>query len=114
MKNVLWISRHALTAEQTAGLERFCGGSFSLRQWAGNVETMEALAPLLAEADVIAAVLPPQLLAELVRFAGDKPVLIDVAKRELVHRDGQEPTVRFGHGGWHRIGRLELALEPVE
>lgn len=114
MKKVLWISRHRLSEEQMAGLETICGGSFAIQWWQENVEAMRELAEAVAAADVIAAVLPLELLAELVAMAGPRPVVIAKAKRVLVPTDGPEPAVRFTHGGWQRIKRLELELEPAE
>lgn len=114
MKTVLWISRHVLTDAQRAGLERLCGGEFRLSWWKDNVEDIGALAPAVAEADVIAAVLPIHLLARLVELAGAKPVLVDLARRTLIPTGGPEAAASFAHGGWQRIRRLELELEPVE
>lgn len=114
MKRVLWISRHELTGAQRAGLEAYCGTDVSLRWWRENVEQMAALASAIREADVIAAVLPVHLLAELVREAGDRPVLIEEARRSLLPGGGGEVTVRFSHGRWQRVVRLELELVPVD
>lgn len=114
MKQVLWISRHVLTEDQLAGLVRFCGGNFELLWWKDNVEDIQSLAYAVARADVIAAVLPIHLLARLVPLADGKPVLIDLARRSLVPTGGPEAETRFSHGGWQRIRRLELELEPLE
>ena len=114
MKTVLWISRHVLSDDQRAGLERLCGGSFELIWWKENVEDMTQLAPAVVAADVIAAVLPIHLLARLVAMADGKPVLIDLARRTLIPGDGHEDATLFAHGGWQRIRRLELLLEPLE
>lgn len=114
MKKILWISRHVLSDDQRAGLERLCGGSFELIWWKETVEDLADLMPAAEAADVIAAVLPIQLLAGLVeRFPG-KPILIDLARRTLVPTGGPEAETRFAHGGWQRIRRLELLLEPLE
>ena len=114
MKKVLWISRHVLSPEQHAGLETVCGGPFRLEWWRENVEDAAQLREAVAHADVIAAVLPLHLLAEVTAMAGHRPVLISQARRVLVPTDGPEAAVRFTHGGWQRIKRLELELEPAE
>ena len=114
MKKILWISRHILSDAQWAGLERLCGETFELIWWKENVEDLAVLAPAVAAADVIAAVLPVHLLARLVAMADGKPVLIDLARRTLVSCDGPEDATLFAHGGWQRIRRLELELEPLE
>lgn len=102
-----------LSPEQRQGLERLYG-SFELDWWKENVDDLAQLAPAVAGADVIAAVLPLQLLAGLVALAGEKPVLIDLARRTLVPSGGPEAETRFAHGGWQRIRRLVLDLEPLE
>lgn len=114
MKKVLWISRHVLSPDQLAGLERLCGGAFELIWWKENVAAPEELLPAAAEADVIAAVLPIHLLARLVALVPDKPVLIDLAHRTLIPTNGPEAATHFAHGGWQQIKKLELVLEPVE
>lgn len=114
MKYILWISRHQLTREQLDGLRTFCGGDFSLEQWENTVEDLAALREAVARADVIAAVLPVQLLAGLVAMAGGKPVLVDTAVRTLLPGDGPEPQVCFSSGGWQRVLRLEVELAPAQ
>ena len=114
MKQVLWISRHRLTAEQADELEGLCGGQMTLHWWQENVEQIEQLRAAVLAADVIAAVLPLHLLAELVAMADTRPVLITQAKRVLVDKGGAEADVVFTHGGWQRIRRLELELERCE
>jgi hypothetical protein len=114
MKRVLWISRHFLTRDQLVDLERFCGGKVTLTFWQENVEELADLADAIEEAQVIAAVLPIHLLAQLVEIAGEKPVLISMAKRVVIPVAGGEAMTHFTHSGWQRIKKLELALEPAE
>lgn len=114
MKNVLWISRHALSDAQREGLEQVCAGPFRLHWWRENVEDIAQLRQAVEAADVIAAVLPLHLMAELTAMAGERPVLISQAVRTLIPRDDGEADVRFTHGGWQQVRRLELKLEPVE
>ena len=72
MKKVLWISRHEMTPEQRSDLDRITGGA-ELLLWKETVTDIAKLLPLLQQADAVAAVLPPELLAELLALAGDKP-----------------------------------------
>lgn len=102
-----------LSPEQELGLERLYG-SFELDWWKENVEDLAQLGLAVDRADVIAAVLPIHLLAGLMEMAGGKPVLVDLARRTLVPSGGPEDDTRFAHGGWQRIRRLELELEPLE
>ena len=114
MKRVLWISRHVLTEEQMTGLKRYCRDEIELICRNETVENMEELLPDIEEADVIAAVLPIHLLAQLVKIAGERPVLIAMANRTLVPGTGREPEVQFAHHAWRRVARLELQLEPAD
>jgi hypothetical protein len=115
MKSVLWISRHNFTPAQYADLERICGEKLEVQHHAANVEDLNDLRTEIAAADVICAVLPIHLLAELRQMAGDdKPVLIAQAVRTLIPAtDGGEPRVVFAHGGWQRVTRLELVLDTL-
>lgn len=108
----MWISRHKLTRQQEESLEKFCGGPFEAILWQENVEQLQLLRPAIDRADVIAAVLPVHLLAAVLEMAGEKPVLIEIAKRTLVP-GGEESAVVFSHGGWHRVARLDVELIPV-
>lgn len=114
MKKVLWISRHMLTREQMHGLEKVCGGPVELHWWQENVEDPADLKEVAASAEVIAAVLPLELLAELMVMAGERPVLISLARRKLVPVEGGEPMALFAHGGWYRIRHLQVELEPAD
>lgn len=105
MKKVLWISRHEMTQEQRSDLDRITGGA-ELLLWKETVTDIAKLLPLLQQADAVAAVLPPELLAELLALAGDKPVLRAVSERKATGRfrtllDGRrEQEFVYVHGGW--------------
>ena len=119
MKRVLWISRHQMTAEQRSDLERVMGEAVELRPWTKTVENLAELRPEVEQADAVAAVLPVELLAELVRLAGKRPVLQTAAVRTPTGRvrtlpDGRrEPEFAFAHGGWRQILRLELEVRDL-
>ena len=65
MKRVLWISRHQMTREQREDLEEILGDTVVLVPWTDTVHQIEALLPMVIQADAVAAVLPVQLLALL-------------------------------------------------
>lgn len=119
MKRVLWISRHQMTTEQRSDLERVMGEGVELRPWAETVEDLADLRTEVERADAVAAVLPVERLAELIRMAGDRPVLQAVAVRTPTGRvhtlpDGRrEPEFAFAHGGWRQILRLELEVRDL-
>jgi len=114
MKTVLWVARHQMTAEQFHDLERIQGEPICLSPWKNTVQRIGELLPHIAQADAVAAVLPPELLMELLHSAGGKPVLQAVSKRVPTGRiitlaDGRtEPEFAFVHGGWKQILRLEM------
>lgn len=119
MKRVLWISRHQMTAEQRSDLERVMGEKVELRPWTATVEDLADLRPEVERADAVAAVLPVELLAELVQVAGDRPVLQTAAVRTPTGGfrtlpDGRrEPEFAFAHGGWRQIVKLELEVRDL-
>jgi len=114
MKHVLWVSRHEMTPDQRADLERIMGGPVELICWRDTVREASELVPALKQADAAAVVLPLELLAELLPLAGEKPVLQAVSGRVPTGRtvstpDGrQEPEFAFVHRGWRQVVRLEL------
>ena len=111
MKQVLWISRHEMTAEQRADLERALESPVALLPWRDTVTDVRELLP--------AAVLPPELLGALLRIAGEKPVLLSQSARIPMGRTraspegGQEPEFAFVHTGWRRLVRLEIETMPL-
>ena len=118
-KTVLWISRHPMTGEQLAGLERVMGGPVRLEVWADTVEDVEQLRPLLDRADAAAAVLPPELLERLLALAGSKPVLLSSSRRVPTGRwlerpDGQrEREFAFAHAGWRQLVELRVRTRAL-
>lgn len=115
MKTVLWISRHGMTPEQRADLERIMGGPVCLRPWPDTVTDIAGLAPAVREADAVAAVLPPELLAGLLHLAQDRPVLIAVSERIPTGRtaENSEPEFAFVHRCWRQLLRLEIETREL-
>lgn len=114
MKKVLWISRHEMTTTQLSDLERIMGGKVELLCWKENVRNVTELMPLIEQADAIAAVLPLQMQANLLKVAEGKPVLQAVAERvlsdtERTLADGRkEREVQFIHKRWEQLLRIEV------
>lgn len=111
---VFWISRHAMTQEQLADLRRSYG-EFEITQWADTVQSVDELRDEILTCDVIAAVLPTELLAQVFHLAQGKPVLQSVAERVLLspEKPGGETRVLFRHKYWQRITRFEWAAERL-
>ena len=105
MKMVLWISRHNMAPEQMTDLERIMGGPVCLRQWPDTVIDIADLAPAVREADAVAAVLPPELLAELLQLAEGRPVFFAVSGRVATGKitESREPEFDFVHRCWRQL-----------
>ena len=98
-----------------ADLRRIMGGPFHLTVWPDTVENVADLAPAVGEADAVCAVLPIKPLAELLRQAGNRPVLLSVSGRRptcLLDENG-EPKFDFVHLRWMQVTKLELELRAL-
>lgn len=108
MKKILWISRHKMSCEQTSDLQRIYG-AYQIIQWEHTVDSLAEIQEMLDKVDVIAAVLPLPLLAQVVKQG--KPVIF--AKSKRVQKKSfhvLEPQFRFVHDGWVEIESLEVNL----
>lgn len=114
MKNVLWISRHEMTGEQRADLERALGGPVELTVWRDTVTDLSALCPAVETADAVAAVLPLDLLAGLLDLAGGKMVLRAVTRRvptdtfRILPDGRREREYIYEHQYWEQVLRLRV------
>ena len=119
MKTVLWISRHNMTPDQLDDLVRIMNGPVCLRPWRDTVTDVAALAPAVREADAVAAVLPPELLANLLRLAEGKPVFTAVSERVPTGQTVEgpsgypEPEFAFVHRCWRQLLRLEIETRTL-
>lgn len=114
---ILWLSRHDLTPDQMEGLKKIYGQDLTVDHWKDHIDTIDDILPSIEKADAVAAVLPMELLADLVKVCrtSGKDVLVAKAKWAPVpNPDGGEPKFAFIHDGWQRVGRLELELAPME
>ena len=114
MKNVLWISRHEMTAAQRADLERIMEGPVRLLPWRDTVRDVSSLTPAVKRSDAVAAVLPLELMARLLSLTEGKPLLQAVSERRPTGKlratpeGGSEPEFAFVHRCWQQVLRLEL------
>ena len=114
MKLVLWVSRHEMTPEQKADLDRIMGESVELIVFRETVHDVGVLLPFIQRVQAVAAVLPPGLLQDLLGLVGEKPLLRAIARREPTGRtlelpDGRtEPEFVFIHDGWEQILRIDI------
>ena len=118
-KKVLWISRHLLSQEQRADLERALCAPVQVVPWTDTVRDMEDLRPALDQADAVAAVLPMEKLAQLLRMAGPKPVLQARGERvptgwwRTAPGGGKEPEFAFVHRGWQQILDIQVKTRAL-
>ena len=118
-KTVLWISRHTMTPDQLAELERGLGGPAELIPWRETVEDPAQLLPSIRRADAVAAVLPLEVMARLLPLVGERPLLVARSGRIPTGRiltlpDGrQEAEFAFVHRGWQRLLRAEVVFVPL-
>ena len=116
MKRILWLSRHTMTPDQYKDLQRIYG-DITLTQWPYTLEDITQVDEQVAQSDVIAAVLPTELLSQLVSRAEGKPVICAKSNRILSTPSKSsgtpEPQVTFVHSAWQEIQSLELVLKTL-
>lgn len=132
MKNVLWFSRHAMTATQLEDFKRVLG-DVKITQVnaspanvhvpfdaaapevgetvADNILTgsQPALKELVKEFDEVAVVLPINMLQQLLPFAGAGRLLQAVSKRILL----DEGKVQFAHDKWQAVKEIKIVTEDL-
>ena len=120
MTNVLWLSRHAMTEAQIADLNRIYG-KVEVKTFNQPVTGWKDVVEAGTDCDVLAVVLPPAILADLVNpFNNQKPVIRAKANRVATGKTiinpatGREETeYRFEHAGWERILKIEIIAEML-
>lgn len=114
LKQILWISRHEMTPDQYADLERIMDEPIKLIPWRETVHDVAELAPWLSQVDVIAAVLPITILAQLFSLSPGIPIIQAISGRKatgqtIITPNGQqESEFIFAHLGWQQIIHLEI------
>ena len=119
MKKVLWISRHQMTPDQFRDLERIMGEEIKIIQWADTVKTVDELRPYISDVDAIAAVLPLNMICELLPIAEGRPVLCAVSDRKPNGKTVRLPDGRmeqqfdFIHLYWEQVERCEIVTRRL-
>jgi len=108
MKKIVWVSRHELTKRNEEILNK-AFGNWELAKWVKDTVTAEELKRLSEEYSDAAfvVVLPPQLLAELLKYT--REVYRFIVNRE-VKEDG---TAVFTPTGLERVVRIEIVTERL-
>lgn len=120
MTKILWVSRHTMTQEQSADLNRIYG-DVEIKQFADSVESAKQVTELGADCDVLAVVLPPTFLADLTNpRINTKPVIRAIANRVATGKTivnpatgKEEPEMKFEHAGWERVVKVEIVTEKL-
>lgn len=81
MKKILWVSRHQMTEGQLDDLKRIYG-EFELVKFDQTVSNVKEIIEAGKNCDILAVVLPPALLADLVNPRNnEKPIIRAIASR---------------------------------
>lgn len=120
MKNVLWISRHEMAEKQKEDLIRIAGDEIRITQWKETLHNISEIKPLIENSDMLAAVLPLDLLSQLLSEAQGKPVIQSVTERIATGStrtltDGRtEPEFEYRHKYWQQILNIDIKTKKCE
>ena len=118
-RRVLWVSRHNMTEDQRQDLERIMGGPVELDTWSDTVRDVEELRPRICRADAVAAVLPAEKLAKLLKITGKCPVLqatsarVDTGRFTVQPGGAAEREFAFVHQGWQQILSIRIRVRSL-
>lgn len=103
MKNVLWFSRHNMSAEQLIAL----GPDVNIHQLDRTINSVYEIIDEIKWADIIAIVAPINLQQQFLEVAGDKPVIF--AKNGQRRGDDE-----FEFLGWERLVKIDVITEEFK
>ena len=106
MTKVLWFSRHIMSKEQ-AGALMIRLGNTEITQLSKSIQSAQDIAQEIEAHDIIAVVAPPNLLAGVLRIAGEKPVITAKMERTILP-DG---SVEMKFVKWERVLRVDIVKE---
>lgn len=103
---VLWISRHNMTPDQVADLERIYG----------TIEVTQVTETVTNIREQLGAAIG--MISDVLRLAGDRPVIQAKNNRiptgNMVERNGKlEQEFQFQFAGWFRVRKVEVVLEAL-
>ena len=101
MTKVLWFSRHIMQVAQMEALRNKLG-DVDITQVSKSIQRAEDIQKEIETHDIIAVVAPPQLLAGILKLAGDKPVITAKMGR-IILPDG---SVEMPFEKWERVLRI--------
>ena len=106
MTKVLWFSRHIMQVAQMEALRNKLG-DVDITQLSKSIQSAQDIAQEIGAHDIIAVVAPPQLLAGILKLAGDKPVITAKMGR-IILPDG---SVEMPFEKWERVLRIIVEKE---
>lgn len=120
MTKILWFSRHTMTDAQRSDLERIYG-SIEVKVCDQTVASWKEVAEAGANCDVLAVVLPPSILADLVNPRNNaKPVIRAKSNRVLTGLTAPNPATgkeeaqyKFEHLGWEQVIKIEVVTKDL-
>ncbi len=120
MTKILWLSRHKMTEAQIADLNRIYG-KIEIKNFNQSVNSWKDVVEAGADCDVLAVVLPPAILADLVNPRNNtKPVIRAKANRVPTGATVINPATgdeeieyRFEHAGWKQVERIEIVEKEL-
>ena len=106
MTKVLWFSRHLMKVAQMEALRNKLG-DVDITQLSKSIQSAQDIAQEIGAHDIIAVVAPPNLLAGILRIAGEKPVITAKMERTVLP-DG---SVDMEFIKWERVLRIIVEKE---
>ena len=117
---VLWVSRHELSVAQMEDLRRIYG-EVEIKKYDQTVKGWKDVVEAGEDCEVLAVVLPPALLADLVNPRNNsKPVIrsrmtrVPTGKTVLNPATGkEEQEVMFVHEAWEQILKIDIVTKDL-
>lgn len=120
MKKILWLSRHPLTDAQFTDLKRIYGDieivkcDITVNGWRDVVEAGK-------ECDILAVVLPPAILADLVNPRNNTKSVIRAAANRVPTGNQilnpatgtMEAEYKFVHKAWEEIVKIDIVTRTL-
>lgn len=108
---VLWFSRHTMTEDQYQALETKLG-LIEVTQLDKTINTGYDIADEIGASDVVALVAPIHIQQQVLKIAGDKPVIMALSERVLIpDPDGGESKAEFVFRKWERLIKIDVVKE---
>jgi len=118
---LFWLSRHDMTVAQLDDLKRIYGADLEVVCHKDTVASAKDVVALAGDADVLAVVLPPAMLADLTNpHVNTKPVIRAVANRVPTGNTvinpatgREEAEFRFEHDHWEQVLRIVVETKRL-